>query len=92
MKRENSFENWGSLKLEWVYDNSIKKGLNLYNGTRAKLFGEYYRQIDKVKTDFFVVGLDARNYKKIHRDLIWANRIAASTSGSVGMPDWPMQE
>ena len=80
LKRENSFENWGSLKLEWVYDNSIKKGLNLYNGTRAKLFGEYYRQIDKVKTDFFVVGLDARNYKKIHRDLIWANRIAASTS------------
>jgi hypothetical protein len=66
--------------LEWVYDNTIKKGLNLYNGTRAKLFGEYYRQIDKVKTDFFVVGLDARNYKKIHRDLIWANRIAASTS------------
>jgi hypothetical protein len=80
LKRENSFENWGSLKLEWVYDNSIKKGLNLYNGSRAKVFGEYYRQIDKVKTDFFVVGLDARNYKKIHRDLIWANRIAASTS------------
>lgn len=80
LKRENSYENWGSLKLEWVYDNSMKKGLNLYNGTRAKVFGEYYRQIDKVKTDFFVVGLDARNYKKIHRDLIWANRIAASTS------------
>ena len=80
LKRQNAYENWGSAKLEWVFDNSIKKGLNLYNGFRAKLFGEYYRQIDKAKTDFFVVGLDGRWYKKIHRDLIWANRIAASTS------------
>lgn len=73
-------ENWGFVKMEYVFDNSIKKGLNLYNGMRAKVFGEYYRQIDKVKTDFFVVGLDARYYKKIHRDIIWANRIAVSTS------------
>ncbi len=80
LKRVNAFENWGSAKLEWVFDNTIKKGLNLYNGSRAKIFGEYYRQIDKEKTDFFVVGLDGRWYKKIHRDLIWANRIAASTS------------
>lgn len=90
LKRKNAFENWGSLKLEWIFDNTIKKGLNLYNGTRAKIFGEYYSRVDKIlksyyykeekKTDFFVVGFDVRNYKKLHRDLIWANRIAASTS------------
>ncbi|MCK7536913.1 MAG: hypothetical protein MZV63_41120 [Marinilabiliales bacterium] len=27
-----------------------------------------------------VVGADFRHYQKIHRDLIWANRFAASTS------------
>lgn len=80
LKKKDSWENWASAKLEYVFDNSIKKGLNLYNGTRAKLFAEYYRQIDKKETDFFVLGLDARYYKRIHRDLIWANRIAASTS------------
>ena len=80
LKRDNAYENWGLAKLEWVFDNSIKKGLNLYNGVRAKIFGEYYRQVDKAKTDFFVVGFDGRWYKKIHRDLIWANRLAASTS------------
>jgi hypothetical protein len=80
LKKQNTYENWGSAKLEWVFDNTIKKGLNLYNGTRAKIFGEYYRQIDKAQTDFFVVGLDFRYYKKLHRDLIWANRLAASTS------------
>jgi hypothetical protein len=78
--RTDTYENWGTVKLEYVFDNTIKRGLNLYNGWRGKLFGEYYRQIDKVKTDFFVVGTDWRFYKKIHRDFIWANRVAASTS------------
>jgi hypothetical protein len=80
LKKDNEYENWGSAKLEYVFDNTIKRGLNLYNGLRGKLFGEYYRQIDKAETDFFVFGMDWRYYKKIHRDLIWANRIAASTS------------
>ncbi|MDQ3048048.1 MAG: hypothetical protein M3R27_10905 [Bacteroidota bacterium] len=80
LRRPNTYENWGNLKLEYVYDNTIKRGLNLYNGFRGKLFAEYYRQVDKKDTDFFVVGFDARHYKKIHRDLIWANRFAGSTS------------
>jgi hypothetical protein len=80
LKKPNEYENWGVAKLEYVYDNTIKRGLNLYNGLRGKVFGEYYRQIDKKETDFFVLGMDWRYYKKIHRDLIWANRFAASTS------------
>jgi hypothetical protein len=28
----------------------------------------------------FVVGMDIRNYQRVHRSLIWANRLAASTS------------
>lgn len=80
LPKPNTQENWAFVKGEYVFDNTIKKGLNLYNGIRAKVFGEYYRQVDKSKTDFFVVGFDARHYQKIHRDLIWANRIAASTS------------
>jgi hypothetical protein len=80
LRKPNEYENWGSAKVEYVYDNTIKRGLNLYNGLRGKLFAEYYRQVDKAETDFFVLGMDWRYYKKIHRDLIWANRIAASTS------------
>ncbi len=80
LPKENTQENWTFLKTEYVFDNSLKKGLNLYNGARAKIFGEYYRQIDKSKTDFFVVGFDARYYQKIHRDLILATRFAASSS------------
>ena len=80
LKKTNSYENWCSAKAEYVFDNTINKGLNLYNGARAKVFGEYYYQLDKRKSDFFVIGVDARYYKKLHRSIIWANRLAASTS------------
>lgn len=97
------YDTWAIGKLEYIFDNTINKGLNLYNGLRMKVFGEYYRRIDRSSsiipspilplfgqnnlakiydngTDFFVVGLDARYYQKIHRNLIWATRLAASTS------------
>ncbi|MDP6909620.1 MAG: hypothetical protein QF371_08945, partial [Flavobacteriales bacterium] len=70
----------GGLKVEYVFDNTLPMGLNLYRGTRLKIFGEYYQDIDKDAKNLFVVGLDARNYIKVHRELIWANRLAASTS------------
>ncbi len=74
------YDNWGSVLVQYVFDNTINKGLNLYNGMRAKVFGEFYKQIDKKQSDFFVVGTDVRYYLKIHRDFIWANRFAASSS------------
>ncbi len=80
LAKKDSFENWGSALVEYVFDNTIKKGLNAYNGLRGKVFGEYYRQIDKKQSNFFVVGCDVRYYQKIHRNFIWANRFAASTS------------
>jgi len=76
----NSHENWVSSRLEFVHDNTINTGLNLYNGIRYKLFAEYFDQLDRSKSDLTVLGLDIRTYKKIHRQIIWANRIAASTS------------
>lgn len=88
---KNKYEYSASAKVEYVFDNTIKRGLNLYNGIRFKVFGEYYhffKQSDTInvipklhdKGDMIVVGVDFRYYKKIHRDIIWANRIAASTS------------
>ena len=67
-------------KLEYVFDNTLPMGLNLYRGTRLKVFAEYFQDLDKDANNVFVVGLDARNYIKVHRELIWANRLAASTS------------
>ncbi len=71
---------WGSLKGELTYDNTRGLGLNLYQGTRYKLFGEYYQLLNAKGNNMVVVGMDIRNYQKLHRTLIWANRFAASTS------------
>ena len=71
---------WAGLKTELIYDNTRKRTINIYYGTRFKLFGEYYREVSESKSDMFVLGADIRHYQKIHRDLIWANRFAASTS------------
>jgi len=71
---------WAGIKLDYIFDNTIGLGTNLYNGTRYKIFAEYYNQINKSKTDLFVIGADFRHYQKIHRDLILASRFAASTS------------
>jgi len=78
--KPNVFEYWGGGKVEFIFDNTRKRGLNLYYGTRLKLFAEYFRQLNKNETDVSILGLDIRKYTKIHRDFIWANRIAASTS------------
>ncbi len=76
----NYYENWGSVNLVYVFDNTIKRYLNLPVGTRLKVFAEAFRQIDRPNTFMSVFGVDIRHYIKIHRQIIWANRFSASTS------------
>ena len=71
---------WGSLKGELTYDNTRSTGLNLYNGTRYKIFGEYYQLLTGATNTVFVLGADYRHYLRIHRSMILALRVAASTS------------
>ena len=80
LEKENTYSNWITLRNEVIFDNTINKGLNLYNGGRYKIFAEYYRLLEDSKTEMIILGLDARNYKKVSHSIIWANRIAASTS------------
>lgn len=80
LTRENIYEYWASAKLEYVFDNTIKRGLNLYNGLRYKLFAEFYKQVNRKETDITILGFDFRQYQKIHRDIILASRFAGSTS------------
>ena len=67
-------------KLEYVYDSSMPRGLNLWTGWRLKFFAEYYQQPTEQRTDMQVLGMDLRLSQKIHRELIWVNRLAGSGS------------
>lgn len=71
---------WGILKGEWVYDNTREIGTNLMLGLRYKIFGEYYQLLKQPSVNMIVAGFDFRNYTRIHRSFIWANRFAGSTS------------
>lgn len=81
LQKPSEFEYWGIGKLEFVYDNTRAKGVNVLFGTRYKIFAEYFNRIDESSKNITVLGLDFRHYIKIHRNLVWANRLAASTSG-----------
>jgi Tol biopolymer transport system component len=84
LQQANVFDNWVGFKTEYVFDNTRAKGLNLYNGWRLKVFAEYYEGINihnlDTRQNMINAGFDVRHYLKVHRDLIWANRIAGASS------------
>lgn len=77
---KNFSQHWAGLKGEVIYDNTRKRSINIYFGTRFKIFGEYFKELTYKKSDMIVLGVDFRKYIRIHRELIWANRFAASSS------------
>jgi hypothetical protein len=69
------------LKLEYVFDNSISRGLNLFHGTKFKTWVERYQQVDlEERNNVNVIGFDLRHYKRIHRSMIGAIRLAGVSS------------
>ncbi len=69
-----------NFRIDYTYDNTRHLGMNLFSGLRFKVFSEYYQKIPSWSRRMLTLGADFRNYTKIHRTLIWANRIAGGTS------------
>ena len=80
LEDKDTYENWGGLRAELVYDNSKRIGTNLHVGSRGKVFAEYHQKIARNTANLIVAGFDYRHYTRISRNFIWANRIAGSTS------------
>lgn len=72
--------NWVGVRGEFVFDNTIGLAQNILIGTRFKLFGEYSQVITKENRNLIVLGFDFRNYQRIYRELIFAWRVAGSSS------------
>ncbi len=75
---------FGLLRIEYVYDNSIEKSTNIWNGLRYKIYADYNAQINQVNNsggrNSFNVGFDGRYYYPIFRNFIWAARVAGDAS------------
>ena len=71
---------WAIAKAALVYDNTREIGINLMQGARFKVFSEYYQLIKSPSVNMITAGFDFRNYTRIYRSFIWANRFAGGTS------------
>lgn len=80
LAKKNTYDNYGGARLEYIFDNTRKRGLNLFNGVRLKVWAEYWRLIKEDRHDLITFGFDIRGYKKVHRDLIWCNRLAGGSA------------
>ncbi|MFT3826876.1 MAG: hypothetical protein QM731_23330 [Chitinophagaceae bacterium] len=74
-------------RLEYVYDNSIMKATNIWNGLKYKFYMDFNTQINKPSYGdakpgklSFNFGFDGRYYYPIYRNFIWAGRAAGDFS------------
>lgn len=80
-------------RLEYVYDNTINPAINIWHGTRYKVYAEVNAQLGGDLNAFFNngtmankgkftynMGVDWRHYETIFRNFIWATRFAADIS------------
>lgn len=74
------YSTMGALHGEYVFDNTRKVMLNIYNGWRLKVWGQYWQMPDSLNRQLIVGGFDIRHYQKVHRQMTWCNRLAGGTS------------
>lgn len=81
-------------RLELIHDNTINPVLNIWNGMRFKVFGDYYHKIYTDNNIYSLpdqaeapelgamvnVGIDFRFYQKLYRNAIAAFRFSAAHS------------
>ena len=81
---EDAKRTFGQFSLEYVYDNSLNKALNILNGLRWKVYTDWFTQISDIRTTegrfLFNAGFDARHYYPLYKNIIWAVRAAGDFS------------
>jgi hypothetical protein len=70
------FKQYVGVKAEYIFDNTTFNGLNMIQGTRARIKFEAYEGISQGNTSFNNILADIRHYQPLHRDIIFATRIA----------------
>ncbi|MEM9857539.1 MAG: translocation protein TolB, partial [Bacteroidota bacterium] len=72
---EVSNNQFAGAHLEFVYDNSIINGMNLIEGSRAKISLRHYEGLKDKEESFTNFKADLRHYQKIHREIVFATRL-----------------
>jgi hypothetical protein len=80
-----SKQTYGLSRIEYVYDNTLMKATNIWNGLRYKIYADFNFQLNSTVgqgegRNMFNIGFDARHYLPIFRNFIWALRVAGDMS------------
>lgn len=65
---------YAGVKSELVYDNSVPTGMNITEGTRAKVTYMHYQGLSNSERSFSQISADVRHYHKIYKTIILAVR------------------
>ena len=84
LEQDPQYQVFAKGKIEFVFDNTRSLGTNTPAGVRAKAWSELYQQVEGRYDIISSWGMDLRYYQKIHRNLIFASRLAAATSFGSG--------
>ncbi len=73
------------LHIEYVYDNTLMKATDIWNGLRYKVYFDVMNQLNTTAGEAegkytYNFGFDARHYLPIYRNFIWAVRAAGDFS------------
>ncbi len=67
-------------RLEYVFDNTITPLLNISNGLKYKVYAEEIYGLNNGNRSCYNLGLDIRNYQRLYKQFILANRVAYAHS------------
>ena len=67
-------DTFAGFRMEYVFDNSLTKGLNIYEGARAKIGHHQWGGISNGDKSYGKVFVDIRHHQKVHREISLAVR------------------
>jgi Tol biopolymer transport system component len=68
-------------RAEFNFDNTILKGANMVEGTRAKIYYEFNPSFSHINEGFDKLMLDIRHYQSLHKEITFATRFSAGAFG-----------
>lgn len=80
LTKPTSFAGQVGGQVAYVFDNTRQRMINIPEGTRYRIWAEYFVNPNETAATFGTIGLDFRTYKPLWRNIIWANRLAADWS------------
>ena len=78
--KPTGFSNQVGAQAAYVFDNTRERMMNIPEGTRYRAWIEYFANPTDAQSTFGTIGFDFRTYRRLWRDIIFAQRVAADWS------------